>query len=471
MGKLVLFEKCSIVSVFLTLVFGLGVCVVTTSAQKVPEAPTAAVDLDQCRNGTAASPVACTGSAWVNGNAGSSNSHWAENQFLAYRMKFSGLTPGATVHTLTIGYDIIKGGPHAIDYLGTFNATDALANPCSGVAGCVLGSPTSTIAITPDNVTVTNNTNPNTGFPIVQTPGQFTMWGGNLLSFAYTAVNVGGGDTERTVTVTFTASVANPVLAWGGHVGWIGDWGVGNSAGGISGSPYHMRLIDFDGSGGNQDRSLSADAVIASGAVFIKKVAVPLDGSGNAVFAFPFTASTNFGPTSFSLIDDNGGPGIDTQQSQTITVFGPANTITVTEGSGPVGWSLSDRDCVESGVQDSTKSLTLPFGPTVSIIVQLGEVVTCTFTNTQLVPSAALVTVGGRVMTATGMPISRVNVKLTDQNGNSRSALTNNFGYYGFDDVEVGQTYVISIESKRYQFAPRVIALSDELADLDFIAF
>ena len=34
-----------------------------------------------------------------------------------------------------------------------------------------------------------------------------------------------------------------------------------NSAGGISGSPYHTRLIAFDGSGGNQDRSLSAGAV------------------------------------------------------------------------------------------------------------------------------------------------------------------------------------------------------------------
>jgi hypothetical protein len=465
----ILKDKFRFTSVFLTLVLGLGVCAVSISAQKAPDAPLAAADLDQCRNGAIGSEVPCTGGAWVNGNAGSSNSHWAENQFLAYRMKLSGLTPGATVHTLTIGYDIIHGGPHAVDYLGTFNATDTLADPCSGVAGCVLGSPTSTIPITADTLTVTNNINPNTGMPIVQLPGQFTMWGGNLLSFAYTAVNVGGGDTERTVTVTFTASVANPVIAWGGHVGWIGDWGVGNSAGGISGSPYHMRLGDFDGGGGNQDRSLSAAAVIASGAVFIVKQVETLDNNDAAVFAWPFTATANFGPTSFSLIDDNGLPGIDTQQSQTITLFGPGNTITVTETTGTqVGWTLSNVNCVESGLQDSTQNT---LGPSASIIVQLGEVVTCTFTNTQLVPSAAMVSVGGRVTTASGMPISRVNVKLTDQNGNARSALTSNFGYYRFDEVEVGQTYVVSIESKRYQFAPRLISLSDELADLDFIAF
>jgi hypothetical protein len=279
-------------------------------------------------------------------------------------------------------------------------------------------------------------------------------------------VTYGGGE-ERQISITFTASVANPVLSWSGHVGWVGDWGVGNSAGGISGSPYHMRLIDLDGSGGNQDRSLSADAVIPSGAVFVKKVAVPLDGSGNAVLPFPFTATPNFGPTSFSLVDDNGGPGVDTQASQTITNFGAGNTIIVTEGAGPVGWTLSNVNCVESGIADSTQN---SIGPA-SIIVQLGEVVTCTFTNTQLIPSAATVSVGGRTMTSNGMPISRVTVVLTDQNGFARTTLTNNFGYYRFDEVEVGQTYVVNVSSKRYQFAPRVISLSDELADLDFIAF
>ncbi|MES2088834.1 MAG: hypothetical protein V4532_02440, partial [Pseudomonadota bacterium] len=43
----------------------------------------------------------------------------------------------------------------------------------------------------------------------------------------------------------------------------------------ISGSPYHMRLVDLDGSGGNQDRSLSADAVTFPGSITIIKDAVP----------------------------------------------------------------------------------------------------------------------------------------------------------------------------------------------------
>jgi len=38
------------------------------------------------------------------------------------------------------------------------------------------------------------------------------------------------------------------VLAWGGHIATRGDWGANNAAVSISGSPYHTRLLDLDGS-------------------------------------------------------------------------------------------------------------------------------------------------------------------------------------------------------------------------------
>lgn len=206
---------------------------------------------------------------------------------------------------------------------------------------------------------------------------------------------------------------------------------------------------------------------LSAGNVTIRKVAVPLDGSGNAVFSFPFTATPNFGPTSFSLIDDNGGPGIDSQGSQPITSFGAGNAITVTEGAGPIGWTLSNVNCVETVLANSTQN---SIGPA-TIIVEPGEVVTCTFTNTQLIPSAANVTVAGRVVTSDGMGIMRARVIMTDSEGSARSAVTNSFGYYRFDDVEVGQTLVFNVFSKQYQFSPRVVSLTDSIADLDFTAF
>ena len=85
---------------------------------------------------------------------------------------------------------------------------------------------------------------------------------------------------------------------------------------------------------------------------------------------------------------------------------------------------------------------------------------------------AAEADISGRITTADGRAISRVRISLTDGSGNFRFAQTNPFGYYRFPDVATGQTYTISISSKRYSFAEpsRVVFLADELTSLDFVA-
>src|SRR5688572_14582742 len=66
--------------------------------------------LEQCRNGATAPGAGCVtlggNTGWVTGNAGFQNSHWAEDQFLPYRILFSNLstTPNNT-KTVIIGYD------------------------------------------------------------------------------------------------------------------------------------------------------------------------------------------------------------------------------------------------------------------------------------------------------------------------------------------------------------------------------
>jgi hypothetical protein len=88
------------------------------------------------------------------------------------------------------------------------------------------------------------------------------------------------------------------------------------------------------------------------------------------------------------------------------------------------------------------------------------------------VTTAANVTVGGRVLTASGAGISKAAISMDDGTGNTRTARTNPFGYYTFDEVPAGRTYVISISDKRYQFVnpTRVVTINDSLADLDFTA-
>ena len=82
-------------------------------------------------------------------------------------------------------------------------------------------------------------------------------------------------------------------------------------------------------------------------------------------------------------------------------------------------------------------------------------------------PTAALVSVGGRV-TANGRGIGRATVTLTDASGASRNALTGAFGFYRFDEVEVGQTYIVSVRHKQFEFAPQIINPADELTDVNF---
>ena len=91
------------------------------------------------------------------------------------------------------------------------------------------------------------------------------------------------------------------------------------------------------------------------------------------------------------------------------------------------------------------------------------------FTIVLTAPSASAVSVGGRV-SAAGQGLRNAVVVLTDPQGVSHRALTSSFGYYRFDEVQAGETYVISVSSKRYQFATRVVGVSNDLTDVDFTA-
>jgi hypothetical protein len=87
-----------------------------------------------------------------------------------------------------------------------------------------------------------------------------------------------------------------------------------------------------------------------------------------------------------------------------------------------------------------------------------------------LAPTAAFVPVGGRVMTDDGRGLFGAKVVISGTDGTARSAITNPFGYYRFEGIEAGRTYVVQVAHKRYSFAPRTVSVSDEIADLNFVA-
>jgi hypothetical protein len=87
------------------------------------------------------------------------------------------------------------------------------------------------------------------------------------------------------------------------------------------------------------------------------------------------------------------------------------------------------------------------------------------FWQSLLAPTAAMVSISGRVVSADGSPIIRARVLLNDGSGIIRSAVTNNFGNFSIYGVEVGQTYLISASAKEHRFVPQVLSLTDQVAD------
>ena len=84
---------------------------------------------------------------------------------------------------------------------------------------------------------------------------------------------------------------------------------------------------------------------------------------------------------------------------------------------------------------------------------------------------AANVSVSGRVTNAGGGGIGGVYVFIIDPSNNTRTAVTNPFGYYAFDNVVPGFTYTIGVTSKRYDFpAPMQVQINDNVSNLDFQA-
>src|SRR5262245_42162698 len=111
-----------------------AVAVVALAVFAIPTPAAAAVSGTgtQCHNGGGAplTPVPCLNgtlggvgsTAWTSGAANASNSHWTEGDFISYRATLSGVTAGS--YTLRLRYVTVTSSKHALDYLGSFDATE-----------------------------------------------------------------------------------------------------------------------------------------------------------------------------------------------------------------------------------------------------------------------------------------------------------------------------------------------------------
>jgi hypothetical protein len=237
------------------------------------EVNAASADLNQTRNGSDNSPVSPMN--WVNGNLGSSQAHFAEGMSIPFQCIMTGLTIGVQA-SITIGYDIRRNGKNAYDFITHYNrimphtfplhSTPETIDPLLG-SGLPSSTPFSLSRIPAPGSLYGVPTNVYNWY-ITDSEKQMTLYNGTIDTIYYLVQ----GDllafaSETQVVVKFTPSAANAVLLWGGHIASRDDWGytngIPNSAGGIGGSPFHMRLISWSyGSLGSQDRSVAGGSVM-----------------------------------------------------------------------------------------------------------------------------------------------------------------------------------------------------------------
>jgi hypothetical protein len=299
---------------FLTIIVGLGLMLGIILPMSVLAAPPK-ITLEQCRNGAADDPNDCLqlggGTGWQNGNSGASTAHFVEGHSIPYRAI---ITAGPTgTNTVQLGYDIKHSGANAIDFLTHFDrllphaafghAAEAV-DPTDGVSG--LGGDIATCDIPlPSNLVGTDAA---VTFAAIQAANkdQFTVYGASSCSVVQVeAGDLGAAQSEARVDVTFNATSATVVLAWGGHIAKSSDWD-GNGAAAVSGSPYHMRLKAWTaGNVGNQDRSLSAAAVLQEVSTISTQPNATLTFSASLTDSATVTGDAPTGTVQFRLFTDN----------------------------------------------------------------------------------------------------------------------------------------------------------------------
>lgn len=210
-------------------------------------------------------------------------------------------------------------------------------------------------------------------------------------------------------------------------------------------------------------------------------IAVEFESQGNAVgvgFSLNYDVAVLSNPANITL--GNGANGA------TLTV----NSTQVNQGRLGVGLDKDPTQPFPAGgirqlvtiefdvAANAPASTTIGFSnlPIVKeVVLSDNTILSPTANSSQIalfVPTAGYAPVGGQVMTAAGLGISKAIVTITNATGETRTALTNNFGYYRFEQVIVGESYIFTVSSKRYNFnsPSQIQSIGGERNDINFVA-
>lgn len=159
-----------------------------------------------------------------------------------------------------------------------------------------------------------------------------------------------------------------------------------------------------------------------------------------------------------------------------ITITGLPNqivNITVPGGLGNITLTINERSSAGSG-DLTVNALRIQLDLLPTLLVATNIVVSQSHSGIfcAVQPTSAQVSVSGRVITKEGQGLRNANVTLADSDGNILQVVrTGGFGYFNFDGVEVGRSYVLSVNSKQYSVEPVLINVMDEINNIELIAY
>ena len=80
--------------------------------------------------------------------------------------------------------------------------------------------------------------------------------------------------------------------------------------------------------------------------------------------------------------------------------------------------------------------------------------------------TSAGASLSGRVLETNGRGLANATVILTDSKGVERTVQTGSFGRFSFSGLPSGETYIVSVRSRRFVFSPQVVNLQSDLSDV-----
>jgi CSLREA domain-containing protein len=83
--------------------------------------------------------------------------------------------------------------------------------------------------------------------------------------------------------------------------------------------------------------------------------------------------------------------------------------------------------------------------------------------------SSAIVQIGGKVSKENGRGLNKAVVTLIDADGATRTTQTDPNGYFRFDEVATGESYVIQAESRQHNYAPQTLFVTETREDVNFV--